>query len=150
MKTVLFRSVLSCALLTMWLPATSQTLKVESQGQAAVDAENDRIIAVAMSKAVGLPVAGKGQIVFFRTSKSPGAAVEVDADGEALGELPAGMYFAVPASAGTHAYTSGDVGSLSMNVTAGSTYYVQVIRNRAGRPQLLRSTATKFQRATQH
>lgn len=150
MKAVLFRSVLPCVLLVLGLPAAAQSLKVESQGQAAADAEKNRIIAVAMSKAVGLPTAGKGQVVFFRAGRSPGAAVEVDADGEALGELPAGMYFAVPASAGTHAYTSGDAGSLSMSVTAGSTYYVQVIRNRAGRPQLLRSTATKFQRATQY
>lgn len=150
MKTVLFRSVLSCALLTLCLSAAAQSMKIESQGQAAADAEKDRIIAVAMSKAVGLPAAGEGQVVFFRAPKSPGAAVEVDADGEAMGELPAGMYFAAPASAGTHAYATGDAGSLSMNVTAGQTYYVQVIRNRAGQPQLLRSTATKFQRAVQH
>ena len=150
MKAVLFRSVLSCALLTLCLSATAQSLKIESQGQAAVDAEKDAMIAVAMSKAVGQPAAGKGQVVFFRSSKSPGPELEVDADGEALGELPAGMYFAAPASAGTHAYASGDAGSLSMNVAAGSTYYVQVIRDRAGRPQLLRSTATKFQRIAQH
>lgn len=150
MNAVLFRSAMACALLALCLPANAQQMKVESQGQAAVNAEKDALIAVAMSKAVGPPAAGQGQVVFFRSSKSPGAALEVDADGKAMGELPAGTYFAVPASAGTHAYASGDTGSLSMNVTAGRTYYVQVIRNRAGQPQLLRSTATKFQRIAQH
>ena len=150
MKTILFRSVLSCALLTLCLTAAAQSMKIESQGQAAVDAEKDAMIAVAMSKAVGLPADGKGQVVFFRSSKSPGAELELDADGEALGELPAGMYFAVPASAGAHTFAAGDAGVLSMNVAAGNTYYVQVIRDRTGRPQLLRSTATKFQRIAQH
>jgi hypothetical protein len=93
-------------------------------------------------------VAGKGQVVFFRSSKSPGAALDIHADGDAVGDLPAGMYFAVPATAGTHAYATGNAGPLSVAVTADKTYYVQVIRDRAGRPQLLRSTATKFQRAT--
>ena len=148
MKTVLLRSALSCTLLAVALSASAQQMKIESQGEAAVEAQKEALVAMSMSKAIGLPVAGKGQVVFFRSSKSPGGALDIQADGEAVGDLPAGMYFAVPASAGTHAYATGDAGPLSMSVNADKTYFVQVIRNRAGRPQLLRSTATKFQRAT--
>lgn len=148
MKVVLLRSALSCTLLAMTLSASAQQLKIESQGEAAIEAQKEALVAMSMSKAIGLPVAGKGQVVFFRTSKSPGAALDIDADGEAVGDLPAGMYFAVPATAGTHAYATGNAAPLSVAVNADKTYYVQVIRNRAGRPQLLRSTATKFQRAT--
>lgn len=149
MKTVLSRSALSCVLLAVALSASAQQLKIESQGEAAVEAQKEALVAMSMSKAIGLPVAGKGQVVFFRSSKSPGAALDIHADGEVVGDLPAGMYFAVPASTGTHAYATGNAGGpLSMSVSKDKTYFVQVIRDRAGRPQLLRSTATKFQRAT--
>lgn len=148
MKAVLFRSALSCTLLAVALSASAQQMKVESQGEAAVEAQKEALVAMSMSKAIGLPMAGKGQVVFFRSSRSPGAALDIHADGEAVGDLPPGMYFAVPATAGTHAYATGNAGPLSVAVSADKTYYVQVIRNRAGRPQLLRSTATKFQRAT--
>ena len=148
MKAALLRSALSCTLLAVALSASAQQMKIESQGEAAVEAQKEALVAMSMSKAIGLPVAGKGQVVFFRSSKSPGAPLDIQADGEAVGDLPAGMYFAVPATAGTHAYATGNAGPLSVAVTADKTYFVQVIRNRAGHPQLLRSTATKFQRAT--
>lgn len=147
MKAVLLRSALACTLLAVALSASAQQMKIESQGEAAVEAQKEALVAMSMSKAIGLPVAGKGQVVFFRSSRSPGAALDIHADGEAVGELPAGMYFAVPATAGTHAYATGNAGPLSVAVTTDKTYFVQVIRNRAGHPQLLRSTATRFQRA---
>src|SRR5688572_11361632 len=148
MKSVLFRSALFCTLLAVALSASAQQMKVESQGEAAVEAQKEALVAMSMSKAIGLPMAGKGQVVFFRSSKSPGAALDIHADGKVVGDLPSGMYFAVPASAGTHAYATGNAGALSLAVNKDKTYFVQVIRDRAGRPQLLRSTATKFQRAT--
>jgi hypothetical protein len=148
MKTVLFRSALSCTLMAVALSASAQQMKIESQGEAAVEAQKEALVAMSMSKAIGLPVAGKGQVVFFRSSRSPGAPLDIHADGKEVGELPAGMYFAVPATPGTHAYASGSAGPLSVAVSKDKTYFVQVIRDRAGRPQLLRSTAVKFQRAT--
>ena len=148
MKAFVFRSAMSCGLLAVALSASAQQMKIESQGEAAVEAQKEALVAMSMSKAIGLPVAGKGQVVFFRSSKSPGAALDIHADGEVVGDLPAGMYFAVPATAGTHAYATGNAGPLSVAVTKDKTYYVQVIRDRAGRPQLLRSTAVKFERAT--
>ena len=148
MRTVLFRSALSCTLWAVALSASAQQVKVESQGEAAVEAQEEALVAMSMSKAIGHPVAGKGQVVFFRSSRSPGAAVDIHADGEVVGNLPAGMYFAVPATAGTHAYATGDAGPVSVAVTADKTHFVQAIRDRAGRTQLLRSTATRFQRAT--
>src|SRR5688572_17726782 len=148
MKTVLSRCALWCALLAVALSTSAQQMKIESQGEAAVEAQKEALVAMSMSKAIGLPVAGKGQVVFFRASTSPGAALDIHADGDVVGDLPSGMYFAVPATAGTHAYATGNAGPLSVKVTADKTYFVQAIRDRAGRPQLLRSNATKFQRAT--
>lgn len=148
MKAVLFRSAMSCGLLAVALSAAAQQMKVESQGEAEVATQKEALVAMSMAKAIGQPVAGKGQVVFFRSAKSPGAALGVRADGQVVGELPPGMYFAVPATAGTHAYATGSARPLSIGVTADKTYFVQVIRDRAGRPQLLRSNATKFERAT--
>ena len=145
---VLLRTALPCALLAVALSASAQQMKIESQGEAAMEAEKQALVAMSMSKAIGLPVAGKGQVVFFRSSRSPGAALDIHADGKAVGELPAGMYFAMPAAPGTHAYSTGGAGPLSVAVVKDKTHYVQVIRDRAGHPQLLRSTAVKFQRAT--
>lgn len=148
MKTIRFRSALPGALLAVVLSTSAQQMKVESQGEAEVATQKEALVAMSMAKAIGQPEAGKGQVVFFRSSKSPGAALGVHADGEAIGELPPGMYFAVPATAGTHAYATGSGSPLSVAVSKDKTYYVQVIRDRAGRPQLLRSNATKFERAT--
>lgn len=148
MKTIRFWSAWPAALLGVALSTSAQQVKVESQGEAEVTTQKEALVAMSMAKAIGLPVAGKGQVVFFRSAKSPGAALDVHVDGRAVGELPPGMYFAVPAAAGTHAYAAGSANPLSIGVSADKTYYVQVIRDRAGRPQLLRSNATKFQRAT--
>ncbi len=148
MKTVLFRSALSCTLLAVALAASAQQVKIESQGEAAIQAQKEALVAMSMSQASGLPMTGKGQVVFYRSAKSPGAPFDIRADGEVVGDLPPGMYFSVPASPGTHAYATGNAGPLSVAVTKDKTYFVQVIRDRAGRPQLLRSTAVKFQRAT--
>ena len=148
MKTVPFRRALSCALVAVALSASAQQMKIESQGEAAVEAQEEALVAMSMSKAIGHPVAGRGQVVFFRSSRSPGAAVDIHVDGDVVGDLPAGMYFAVPATAGTHAYATGNADPMSVDVTADKTFFVQAIRDRAGRAQLVRSTATKFQRAT--
>lgn len=143
----LLAGALSLCMLSVCTTVAAQSYKVESQGQAAVDVEKARVVAVAMEKAVGTPAAGKGQVVFFRSKESPGAGIAIDAGGTAVGELPAGMYFPVPATAGTHTFVADGGASLSLDVSTGKTQYVQVIRNRAGQAQLLRSTATKFRRA---
>lgn len=148
MKTVPFRSALTCTVLLVALSASAQQMQIESQGEAAIQAQKEALVAMSMSKAIGLPMAGKGQVVFFRSARSPGAPLDIHADGDVVGDLPAGMYFAVPATPGTHAYATGNAGPLSVAVTKDKTYFVQVIRDRAGRPHLLRSTAVKFQRAT--
>ena len=148
MKSILIRSALSCALLAVALSASAQQMKIESQGQAAIEAQKEALVAMSMSKAIGQPMPGKGQVVFFRSSKSPGTALDIHADGTVVGDLPAGMYFAVPATPGTHVFATADAGPLSVAVSKDKTYFVQAIRDRAGRPQLLRSTAVKFERAT--
>jgi hypothetical protein len=149
MKAVLFRSALSCALSIVALSASAQQMKVESQGEAAVEAQKEALVAMSMSKAIGLPAPGKGQVVFFRSSTSPGAALDIHADGAVVGDLPAGMYFA-----GTRRLPARTRMPPPMRARCRwrspptRTYFVQVIRNGAGRPQMLHSTATKFQRAT--
>lgn len=148
MKTIRFRSALPCALLAIALSASAQQMKVESQGEAEVATQKEALVAMSMARAIGQPASGKAQVVFFRSATSPGAALGVQADGEVVGELPSGMYFTVPAAAGTHAYAAAGARPLSMAVTADKTYYVQVIRDRAGRAQLLRSNASRFERAT--
>lgn len=149
MNAVLFRSAMACALLALCLSTNAQQMKIESQGQAAVDAETQRMTAVAMAEALGQPPGGKGQVVFFRSAKSPGASAQVQENGSALGELPAGMYFVAIVAPGAHSYGVDDSGNTAaVNVAADKTHYVQVIRNRSGRTQLLRSNATAFQRAS--
>jgi hypothetical protein len=150
MRSILFRGAASCALLAMSLTVAAQQARFEIQGNAATESRKNDAIARAMTEEIGAPAAGKGQVVFFRTSRSPGSAIPVSGDGMAVGELPAGMYFATPALAGTHAYSTADGGGVSVKVRTGQTHYVQVIRNRAGHPKLVRTTATTFQRATQH
>jgi hypothetical protein len=150
MCSMIVRGAASCALLALSLAAVAQQAKFEIQGNAATESRKNDAIARAITEEIGAPPAGKGQVVFFRTARSPGSAIPVSGDGMAVGELPAGMYFATPAVAGTHAYSPGDGGGLSVQVRTGQTHYVQVIRNRAGQPKLVRTTATMFQRATQH
>lgn len=147
MRPVLLRSAMSCFLFCLCLPAAAQQVKIESQGQAAVDAEAITLNAVAIAKALGQPPLGKGQVVFFRSAKSPGAAADVLENGIALGDLPAGMYFVALAAPGTHAYEVAGGNAATVSVGSGKTHYVQVIRNRSGNAQLLRSNASAFQRA---
>ena len=72
MKTVLFRSALSCALSIVALSASAQQMKVESQGEAAVEAQKEALVAMSMSKAIGLPAPGKGQVVSWRNRPEGG------------------------------------------------------------------------------
>ena len=148
MNAVLFRNAMACALLTLCLSANAQQLKIESQGEAAVEAEAKRLTAVAMEKALGQPPGGQGQVVFFRSAKSPGATAQVQENGSALGELPAGMYIVAFVAPGTHSYGVDDSGNTPVEVASGKTLYIQVIRNRNGRTQLLRSNPSAFQRAS--
>ena len=150
MRSIVFRGAASCALLAVSLAVAAQQAKFEIQGNAATESRKNEAIARAITEEIGAPPAGQGQVVFFRTSRSPGNAIPVSGDGRAVGELPAGMYFAAPASPGPHAYSTEDGGDVSVQVRTGQTHYVQVIRNRAGQPKLVRTTATMFQRATQH
>ncbi len=136
------RSAVAFALLSLSLGVGAQQLKIESRGQAEEDAQKAAVTAAAITQAVGQPAAGKAQVVFFRSTKSPGADIDVLADGASAGDVPAGMYLAVAASPGTHDYGPG---ALSLKLAAGETRYVQVIRNRAGQPQVRRSTANQFQ-----
>lgn len=147
MRNVLLRTVMPCLLACLCLPAGAQQVKIESQGQAAVESEAMALDAVALAKALGQPPLGKGQIVFFRSAKSPGAAPDVRENGAVLGDLPSGMYFVAVAAPGVHAYDVAGGNTATINVGSGKTHYVQVIRNRHGNPQLLRSSASAFQRA---
>ena len=65
MKTIVFRSAMCCGLLAVALSASAQQVKIESQGEAAMESQKEALVAMSMSKAIGLPVAGKGQVVFF-------------------------------------------------------------------------------------
>lgn len=137
-------STLAASLFLLSADAAAQQVKIESQGQAEQNAQHKTAIAKSMADAVGAPLAGTGQVVFFRAANSPGAGIDVVADGSSEGEVGAGMYLAVAATPGTHAYGPG---TLAVSVKAGETRYVQVIRNRSGDPQLLSSNAAKFQNA---
>ena len=144
MRRTFLRCIVCIALSSLSLGAMAQQLKIESQGQAEQESIKAAAVAKSMAKAVGEPAAGMGQVVFFRSAKSPGAGIDVTADGGLAGSLDAGMYIAAPATPGAHPYGPG---TLPVNVKAGETRYVQVIRNRAGNPQLLASNASKFQAA---
>lgn len=145
MHRILIRVVFPCLLGALALAASAQQLKIESKGQAAEGAEQDAKLAVALSETLNLPKDGKAQVVLFRTPKSPGEDVSLSADGKPLGELPAGHYLPVSSTAGTHVFGT-DTTALTLNVDAGKTYFVQVIHDKTGRPKLLRSNATRFQR----
>ena len=135
----------SCLLASVPFAASAQKVTVQNQGQASLDAEKTRVVAKAITNSVGEPMRGGGQVILFRADNSPGEAIEVSADGHALGGLSPGMYFDVDASGGTHAYAA-EGAPLAVEVGAGKTHYVQVIRNRAGNAQLRAVTADKFQR----
>ena len=147
MRNIVIRSVVLSALCLGVLPAMAQKLTIESQGEAEIVARAQALNASAIAKAIGEAPAGKGQVVFFRAATSPGAGIGVEEGDSALIELDPGMYFVIQADPGTHGFDAGDAGNLDVPVAAGQTQYVQVIRNRAGQPRLLKSSAAKFQRA---
>ena len=74
------------------------------------------------------PPAGKGQVVFFRPSKFPGAAVSFSIhDGDTgVAKLGNGSYAVVVADPGPHAYTSESEAkdTLNVEIDAGETQYV--------------------------
>lgn len=142
-----FRSLLLATALGCALPAAAQKVTIESQGQAAVEARARALNAEAIAKAVGQPPAGQAQVVFFRAATSPGSAIGVEEGDAALISLEPGMYFVLAVAPGRHGFDVGGQSSLSIDADAGQTRYVQVIRNRAGQPQLRRSSAASFQRA---
>ncbi|MGO4552440.1 hypothetical protein AB4059_15235 [Lysobacter sp. 2RAF19] len=131
------------------LPAFAQKVKIENQGQAAVDVAAHELNEQAVEQDVGKAPAGKAQVIFFRSSSSPGDPIGVRdaAGGVSLIDLEPGMYFVSTAAPGTRAYATADTGPFSMDLDAGRTYYVQVIRKRGGAAQLIRSSAEKFMRA---
>lgn len=148
MRTTLIRKLLlSAALSFCALPALAQKVVIESQGQAEVEAKAQALSARAVADAVGEAPAGKGQVVFFRAATSPGAAIGVQENGAGLIDLEPGMYFVAEVAPGAYRFGADAGGDLGLDVAAGQTRYVQVIRNRAGQPQLRRSSATSFQRA---
>ena len=140
----LLTAALAASLFSVSLGAAAQQVKVESQGQAEQNAQRQAAVAKTMSEAVGAPAAGTGQVVFFRAANSPGADIDVVADGMSEGGVGPGMYLTVAATPGSHRYGPGMLG---VAVKPGETKYVQVIRGRDGAPKLLASTASKFQNA---
>jgi hypothetical protein len=148
----MFRLALSIGL-TMLIaasfPLAAQKVTIEREGEAFKAASAQQLATAAVEDAVGKAPAGRAQVVFFRSSTSPGNAVAVreSAGGEPLIELDAGMYYVAVLQPGAHAYATSDVGPLPMDLEPGRTYYVQAIRNRKGQAQLLRSNADKFARA---
>jgi len=145
-KTLIRKLLLSAALSCCALPAMAQKVTIESQGQAEIEAKAQALSAKAVAKAIGEAPAGKGQVVFFRAATSPGATIGVSEAGVPLIDLDPGMYFVAQVTPGTHGFDAGGT-ALGLNVDDGKTRYVQVIRNRAGQPQLRPSNATAFQRA---
>lgn len=145
MRRILVRVVSPCLLVALAFAVPAQQLKIRSMGTAAEAAKDEAELAVALSETLHLPKDGKAQVVLFRTSKSPGEDVSLSADGKPLGVLPAGHYLPVSSTAGTHVFGT-DTTALTLGVNAGKTYFVKVVRDKTGRPRLLRSSATKFQR----
>lgn len=144
------RLLLSSTLLAVALPVAAQKVVIESQGQAEIVARAQALNARGVADAIGQAPEGKGQIVFYRASSSPGAAIGVQEGETALIDLEPGMYFVVQLAPGMHGFDTGGSDSLGVEVGAGQTHYVQVIRNRAGQPQLRRSNAAALQRTAAH
>jgi hypothetical protein len=145
-------SALFALLLAASLPVAAQKVSIENQGEASKQATAQVLTAEAVENAVGKAPAGRAQVVFFRSSKSPGDAVSVRdaAGGLALIELDPGMYYIASAIPGPRSYATADMGPFPLDLEPGRTYYVQAIRNKNGRTQLLLSSADKFARAAQH
>lgn len=148
MNAKLFRCVTFLALLLFCLPALAQRTRFESQGEAFVTAEDEAMIETALVRVFGAPPSGKGQIVFFRSSKSTSTAFEVREGGAELATLPSGSYFIVAAKPGTYSFTvdaeAGEV--LTVEVKPGKTHYVKAGNRRAEgeRPYLSRADAKTF------
>ena len=70
-------STLAASLFLLSADAAAQQVKIESQGQAEQNAQHKTAIAKSMAEAVGAPLAGTGQVVFFRAANSPGAGIDV-------------------------------------------------------------------------
>lgn len=111
---------------------------------ASVPSVHDSALAAKKEPAViGAPVAGKGQIVFYRTGGLVGAAISCNVrENDALiGGLSGGKYFVVQAQPGKHAYTTKSEAkdTLNMEIESGETYYVRCTIGMgvvAGRPNL--------------
>jgi hypothetical protein len=92
-------------------------------------AGGDQAQTPAASGKVGAPVAGKGQVVFFRRSALQGAAIwfKVRENGAELGKLTPGRYFVVTAEPGIHTYTAAteNTDKLRLEIEPGETYYVE-------------------------
>lgn len=141
------RALLLAVALGGVLPAAAQKVTVESQGQAAVEARAQALSAQAVAKAIGQPPAGQAQVVFFRAATSPGDTIGVEEGDTPLVRLDPGMYAVLTVTPGAHGFDAGGPAVLPVDAGAGQTRYVQAIRDRAGMPQLRRSSATSFQRA---
>jgi hypothetical protein len=126
--------VLSAALLlgaAAFAPAVAQPAAPAEPAAAAEPAATAQPAEPAQPAAGGRvapPPAGKGQVVFFRPSKFPGAAVSFSIhEGDAgVAKLGNGSYAVVVAEPGPHAYTSESESKdiLNVEVDAGETQYV--------------------------
>lgn len=143
------RGALVALLFAAALPAFAQKVTVENQGQASENVTQRALTAEALESEIGKAPAGRAQVVFFRSSKSPGNPVVIREAAGSLSiiDLDPGMYFVTAVMPGTHAYATSDTGPFTMDLDAGRTYYVQAIRNKNGDTQLIRSSADKFSRA---
>ena len=78
---------------------------------------------------IGAPVAGKGQVVFFRPGTIMGVAMgcTVHEGGAEVARLGSGKYYAVAAEPGKHVFsTNGEAkDELRLEVEAGETYFVK-------------------------
>jgi hypothetical protein len=99
---------------------------------------------------IGAPVAGKGQIVFFRPS-AMGMAIRctVRENGAMVGRVGNGKYFVMAVDPGKHTYTAATEAkdTLNMEVESGETYYVKCKIGAGimgGRPNLSPSDKATF------
>ncbi len=100
---------------------------------------------------VAPPPAGKAQVVFYRPSNFAGMALTftVHEGYKGLGRLPNGNYFVWVAEPGQHTYSvqSEATDTLTLEVEAGETYYVQQTIGMGffmGRPHLTLTTGPAF------
>ena len=85
MRKSLSCSALFALLLAASLPLAAQKVKIENQGEAAITAEARALNEAAVEDAIGKALSGRSQIVFYRSSTSPGSAVAVR---DAAGSTP--------------------------------------------------------------